>query len=357
MIISALVVLLSQNPVAVLESGTRVETNGGASIGARLVETPYGSYDASLDPVASLSDAAAELELLAPLRELDYPAWLQRVSERGLISVIHADVPPQGQVGAKLASLEDWGRRLDRLPRRTERDDRVDLLWDMLQKADDADQALLTGALLREVSLSSQRVKRRVSLADLGRAFESKDAELRRAACRLAAHQQETGTQHRLAKMSLEDSSQVVRPAAAAAMVELDDERALGRWAVELWTSRKDSERVRAAEHLGAFGQGRDDVVRTLIYALGTSGYTAPGRYVFFGRQVSVVTDFDVEVAAGAVIADPQISVVIEGAILHVRVISTTLGRTIAGSLQRLTRADFGNNRDAWMKWYEAQQG
>ncbi|MCP4091884.1 MAG: hypothetical protein GY747_00405 [Planctomycetes bacterium] len=356
MLCTFLAVLLSQHPIAVLESGTRIEFEDTAEVGARVVQTAYGNYDASLDPIASVADAAHDLKLLAPLRELDYKAWLSRVAERGLISVIYADKPPQEFAAARLEALEKWGHRLDRLPGKTDRDERVELLWKKIQKASDADQALLTGELLREVSLSSVRQKRRVSLADLGRALDSKDVELRRAACRLAGYQQEVSTQHRLSKLSLTDASALVRPAAAEAMMAMDEERALGRWAVELWTSRKDSERIHAAEHLGNFGENNEDVLKTLIYALGSADYQAPGQYVFFGKQVAIISDFDVEVANNAVIADPQISVVTDGVVLHVRIISVNLSRTITGSLQRLTKADFGHDRKAWMRWYDARQ-
>ena len=263
MLSTFIIALLCQHPIAVLESGTRIETTTTPKVGARLVHTAFGRYDASLDPVASIADATADLELLAPLRELDYPAWLERVSERGLVSIIYADKAPEGYSTNRLDALEELGIKLDRLPDDTERDERVAQLWESMQNANDADQALLTGALLREVSLSNIRQKRRVSLADLGRAFESKDTELRRAACRLSAHQQELAMQHRLSKISLTDDSGLVRPAAAKAMMELDEERALGRWAVELWTSRNDRERQQAAEHLGNFGNGRDEVVKS----------------------------------------------------------------------------------------------
>lgn len=356
MLSTFVIALLCQHPIAVLESGARMETSVTPEIGARVVITAHGAYNASLDPVASVADAAKDLQLLAPLRDLDYPTWLERVSERGLVSVIMADEAPAEHAAARLDALEALGNKLDRLPGDTERDERVALLWNGLQSAGNADQALLTGALLREISLSNLRPQRRVSYADLGRAFESKDAELRRAACRLAAHQLEIGMQRRMSKLSLTDASNHVRPAAAQALMELDEERALGRWAAELWTARKDSQRKQAAQHLGNFGHNRADVVKSLIYALGASQQQAPGRYVFFGRQVSVVTDFDVEVAQGSFIADPHISVITDGTVLQVRVISNSLGRSITQALQHLTDADFGTDREAWLRWYEAKQ-
>jgi hypothetical protein len=356
MLSTIVLALLSQHPIAVLESGARVEASVIPEIGARRVLTAHGAYNASLDPVAAVTDAANDLELLAPLREMDYPAWLARVSERGLVSVIVADQAPAEYSAARLDALESLGNKLDRLPGDTDRNERVALLWKNLQRANDADQALLTGALLREISLSNLHQKRRISYADLSRALESKDPELRRAACRLAAHQLETSMQRRLAKLSVSDSSTTVRPVAAQAMMALDEERALGHWAAELWTARKDTQRKRAAEHLGNFGHNRPDVVKSLIYALGAAQQQVPGRYVFFGRQVSVVTDFDVEVAQAAFIADPHISVITEGTALQVRMISNSLSRSITGALQHLTNEDFGTDRAAWLRWYKAQQ-
>lgn len=353
-----LLLLASQQPVAILDSGTRIECSGKVQVGQRHIETPFGRYDASLDPVASLADSEEDLRLLAPLKALDYAAWLQNISDRGLLSVLLAEEVQEEHQALHQSLIEGWGRRLDTLPSRMDRDDRVEALWKRLLKADDHDQLLLTGALLREISSGSQAVKRRIGLSALGKGLKSKDPETRRAAARIAAHQTETGLTHRLMKMSLEEPLEPVRLAMSDASYALDPEHSLGRWTVALWRNGPEGERIHAAEHLGSYGADEPGVVKALIIALGAeSTAMAPRSYVFFGKQIAAVTDFDVEVANSAFIADPIVTTLTEGVALEVRVVSVHLGRAIRNSLTRLTGADPGPKRTDWARWYEEQQG
>lgn len=350
-----LLLLQGEMPVAVLQSGTRVEAKEVPTVGDRRVETAYGRYDASLDPVVEVVDGRADLQLLEPLAEMDRTAWLARVSERGLLSTL-VDATPEDAAtrAAWLDALTAWGGKLDTLPSRTDRDQRSERLWQALLRADDAEQALLTGALLREIPESRDLPKRRIGLVDLRRALESKDPEVRRAAALVAAHQRTNDLVRPLLDRSLEDEGGAVRTAAAEALVSLDEEKALGLWTLSLWRGKAGDLREQAADHLGDFGSREPAVIKALIHALApTSGGAAPRSHAFFGRQVSYVSDFDVEVAAGAVIADPVVSVLTEGAVLEIRVISTTLASRIRGSLTRLTGQDFGTDRDAWARWYE----
>ena len=355
MMLSLALFLAAQNPVAILESGRRVEVSTEAAPGARILETPYGVFRSSFDPVVQSCEADGDFAALQPLREKDYGAWLDRMRERGAITQLLQDQAPSGMEHLRLDALEAWGRELDPLDDDLDRDRRVAVLWDRLEGADAGMQALCTGALLREVSLAAGGIQRRVSTSDLLRGFRSQDPGMRRAACRLATHQMDGAMLSRLSELSLEDSSASVRPCAADSAVAMDEERALGRWAAALWRADREQQRMRAAEHLGRFGEDRDDVLKTLIYALGSSAHQAPGRYAFFGRQISVVTDFDVQIATSARMADPQISVITEGAVLQIRVISTNLSRSITSSLQRLTGEDLGSDREAWIAWYRQQ--
>lgn len=349
-----LLLLFSQQPVAVLESGTRVETTGSAKVGQRQLDTPFGRYDASLDPVASMTTSEEDLRLLAPLKELDYAAWLQSISDRGMLTLLL-----EQEVDAEFRTkhqqlIEDWGSRLDSLPSRLDRDDRVEELWKRLGKADDREQLLLTGALMREISHASQAVKRRVGLSSLGKGLKSKDPETRRAAARVAQRQVETGLSHRLMKLSLEEPQDSVRLAMSDAAYSIDPEHSLGRWTVALWRSGPEQQRIHAAGYLGDYGADEPGVVKALIIALGAeSSAMAPRSYVFFGKQIAAVTDFDVEVANSAFIADPIVTTLTEGAALEVRVVSIHLGRAIRTSLTRLTGANPGPKRTDWAKWYE----
>ena len=354
----SLLLVCAQQPVAVLQSGARVETTEQVSMGARSLETPYGRFDASLDPVVDMSDTEEDLRLLAPLKEMDYGLWLQRISERGLLSLLVTTEVSAEHRALHAQLLEDWGKRLDSLPTKWEKEKRIDRLWKDIAMAKDHEQLLATGALLREVSRSSQAVKRRISHADLSRALKAKDPELRRAGARLAAHQEVIGLSRKLMSLSLEEEDAPARGAMSDAAYRLDPEQSLGRWTIALWRHGPEEERIRAAGYLGDFGSENPDVVKALIYALGAeTAAMAPRSYVFFGRQISAVTDFDVEVASSSFIADPNVSVLVEGSMLEVRVVSVHLGRAIRNSLTRLTGARPGPKRGDWVSWYEQNMG
>ncbi|MGB0953891.1 MAG: hypothetical protein ACPG31_11760 [Planctomycetota bacterium] len=353
-----LLLLTAQQPVAVLKSGTRIETTTEVSAGVRAIETPFGRYDASLDPVVSMSDTEEDLRLLAPLKQMDYALWLERIAERGLLTeLIEAEVPEEHRaLHAQL--IESWGRRLDTMPVKWDKEKRIEQLWKRLAKSKDHDQLLLTGALLREVSVSQQANKRRISHADLSRALKSKDPELRRAGARLAGHQEEIGLSRKLMTLSLEEEHEPARIAMSDAAFGIDPEHSLGRWTIALWRHGPEDERVRAAGHLGNYGSEDPNVVKALIYALGAeTAAMAPRSHVFFGRQIAAVTDFDVEVAASSFIADPVVTTLVEGAVLEVRVVSVTLGKAIRTSLTQLTGAQPGPKRDDWVRWYQQKQG
>jgi len=127
--------------------------------------------------------------------------------------------------------------------------------------------------------------------------------------------------------------------------------------------------RANSAEALG--NMGFEAAVPALITRLASlSNAPAPGGtgtggrgHIFVGSQVAYVQDFDVEVAQGASIADPQINVLTEGSVLDVRAIGVTVetvafeSRRVRGALQRLTGADPGNTSKSWLDWWEKNQG
>lgn len=344
-----------QQPVAVLHSGTRVEIKGSAQAGQRHLSTPFGRYDASLDPVESVVDGSEDLRLLAPLKEMEYSLWLTRIAQRGLLSTLmEQEVPPQHRAQYQQL-IEDWGKRLDPLPNKMDREERVEELWKRLQKTkSDDQQLLLTGALMREVSASSSAHKRRVGLSSLSKAMRSKDPEMRRAAARLSERQHESSFMHRLLASSLEEQDLGARRAASDAAFSMDEQQSLGRWTITLWRHGADNERVLAADYLAHYGSKEEDVVRALILAMGgESSAVAPRSNIFIGRQITAVTDFDVEVANSAVIANPQISVLVDGTALEVRVVSVVVGRAIRRNLTTITGANPGKARGDWMRWYE----
>lgn len=353
----ALAPLLQEVPVAVLESGRRVAgARSAVETGDRTLELKSGRYDATLDPVVEIVDGGGDMHALEPLKKLDYAAWVQRVSERGFLDVLLDEKPKQPeQLAALRAALYEWGKSIDPLKSKVERDERVEELWEKLEKADGGAVALLAGRLETEIGEAENNHKDRVGIADLRRALRDKDPEMRWAATRVALHQREMSVQHKLFEKSLEDEDALVRDAAADALYGLEEQDALGMWAVKLFRSKYDSRRVHAAEHLGNYGSEEPAVVKALIMALGAEGYRAPGSYIFIGTQVSVVQDFDVEVALAAAIAKPRVGVIVEGSMLEVRVVSMSLSKAIKGSLGKLTGTNPGPRAKDWRDWYEAR--
>jgi hypothetical protein len=163
-----------------------------------------------------------------------------------------------------------------------------------------------------------------------------------------------------LARAAL-DRSGVVRLGASLAL------RASGEEAVILPLVRAfDSEsvkvRMNAAESLGHIGF--EAAVPALVSRMATlaqssSSYRPPAANIAITNQVAYVSDYDVEIAQGASIADPQVNVVTEGVILDGRaygfqeysVVDEIV--TVRRSLKQLTGHDAGRDPEKWLEWYE----
>lgn len=352
--LSLLLLLPACQQVAVLDSGARIECARAPQIGARQVETAHGAYDAARDPVAAVVDGAADRSALAPLRELDYAAWIRRMAERGQLQALLAEDPQGAARGVWLEALAELGRHLDPLPPETPMDERVELLWKRLEKAHGGLGALLGGRLEVEISdASTAAPDRRIGLVDLRQSLRHRDPDRRWLGARLALRQHEDSMAHALLEASLEDDHPASRAAAAASLHGMRPEAALGWWTLGMWRERSSAARVRAVDHLAEHGAGNPYVVKALVMTLSAAGQQAPGSYAFFGRQVTVVSDFDVEVALASIIADPQVSTITEGSVLAVRVISATLVSSVRGALQQLTGADPGPGAAEWRAWLQ----
>ena len=74
-----------------------------------------------------------------------------------------------------------------------------------------------------------------------------------------------------------------------------------------------------------------------------------PRAHIAVTKQSAMVTDYDVEVAANAVIAKPIVTVVNEGVILDVAIISISEERVrIVTALRKLTGLDLPVDAKAW---------
>jgi hypothetical protein len=161
------------------------------------------------------------------------------------------------------------------------------------------------------------------------------------------------------------DGSAQVRRECSLALRDVRDEavtlpvlRALG--------SKTSQVRENAIDALGAMNYPA--AIEPLVARLGalaaSSGsggaWKAPASHIFVGRQHAYIQDFDVEVAQGAAVADPQVNTLVDGAVLDVRVIGVSEmtvaveSRKVRTALEKLTGARPGDTNRAWLQWWDS---
>lgn len=157
-----------------------------------------------------------------------------------------------------------------------------------------------------------------------------------------------------LVTRALRDPDPEVRAACVDAAKAYGDAGLLAPFARTFTTAESAESRAAAAEAIGRVGNVRG--VAILVYALEAHG-GGPRTYIYTANQMSFVQDFDVEVAQTAFIADPQIGILQDGAVLDVKVASSEWYATrverqaIMGALHELTGASFGDDAGSWKKW------
>lgn len=161
-----------------------------------------------------------------------------------------------------------------------------------------------------------------------------------------------------LVERALFDGAPTVRGGAALALRDGRDPGAVAT-AIDALGASSSSVRANAADALGTIGHPA--AVAPLVAsvrALESGGArSGPRSSLFFGRQIAYIQDYDVEVAQGAAVADPQINVASEGVVLDVRVVAQVtrtieLTRTMA-ALGRITGADVPAEPGAWLAWWD----
>ncbi|MGB0953890.1 MAG: hypothetical protein ACPG31_11755 [Planctomycetota bacterium] len=273
-----------EEPLAVLDDGTRLPVLASVEVGTFLVRTPYGVLRSEGQQVIALVDGVKETELLEPLRDLDYATWVQRCSERGLLERLLAEPIDDSNRELIFGALHAWGKRIDPLPSKLDRDDRVEALWGRMKKTEGGQLALLVGAMEGEISNSSVQNDRKVTLSDWRDIMDDRNPEYRWAATRIAAVQQDNSMVVMLLDSSLEDRNLWVRRAGAKALLETDPKGALYRWAYELVTDRNKGTKRQAAFLLGELGrlypeiaQDLADKIREGAFLSGGSGSSSAG--------------------------------------------------------------------------------
>ncbi|MEY2747577.1 MAG: hypothetical protein RL112_2619 [Planctomycetota bacterium] len=125
--------------------------------------------------------------------------------------------------------------------------------------------------------------------------------------------------------------------------------------------------RERAAEALGHMGYAAavPALVARLAQPATSAGQAAtrpPRAHVHFGSQRAYVADFDVEVAQFSAVADPTIGTLVEGSVLEVAVVSTTVAAgaraqesvAVRAALSRLVGLRMDTSRE-WLAWWERE--
>ncbi len=163
------------------------------------------------------------------------------------------------------------------------------------------------------------------------------------------------------------DGSEDVRAGASLALRDAEDTELVVPLARALSSSHP-KVRQHSIQALGNMGYGA--AVEPLMAHLAalpaaaqSSNWRPPASHIFVGRQTAYVQDYDVEVAQGAAIADPQINTQIEGSVLDVRIFSVRAesvaieSRHVRSALAQLTGADPGRTSKAWLDWWEENRG
>ncbi|MDP7062683.1 MAG: hypothetical protein QF489_07105 [Planctomycetota bacterium] len=238
---------------AVLSDGTRLDVLAGTKVGTFMIKTEFGILRSQGEQVERIVDGKQEVRILEPLRELDYAQWVARLAERGHINRLFADVPPTEHEGVLLEALRVWGRRLDALSPKIDRDERVETLYKHLLKTTDSKQiALLVGALEHEISPVPDS-KRRPTVAEWGKLHQSPIAAQRWAAARIAAVLNDANLELDLLELSLHDKKLWVGLEAGLALNLIDKRGAIYRWSYEMVRRNPTMVQNRSALQLAAW--------------------------------------------------------------------------------------------------------
>ncbi len=149
-----------------------------------------------------------------------------------------------------------------------------------------------------------------------------------------------------LFRRGLLDQSAVVRRECVRALKVTNDPVFARLYAINLANGQQ-ALRMTAAEALGELEM--PEGAAPLLRALAGDPPVAPRNNIAVTTQTAYVKDFDVQVAQGAVIADPIVDVVQDGTILDVAVVAINIERHVYwGALRRITHQDFGSDLARW---------
>ncbi|MHC4823284.1 MAG: hypothetical protein ACYTEP_04615 [Planctomycetota bacterium] len=264
-------------PLALLDDGTRLLVLDEVEVGSYLVRTPYGVLRSDGQCVIELSDSTAEAALLEPLRDLDYATWVARLSERGLLDRLVLEPMTEGNRELLMPVLAEWGQRIDPLSPTVPAQDRVAQIWQRLLEAEGGRRGLLLGALEREIAIDPTATSRQLEFASWHAAMNDAEPTLRWSATRVATILQDPGMAEALLANSLQDKEIWTSMAGAKALMQMDPEGAMLRWARHVADNGESSLGRRAALLLGSLGPDQASRVRQLIDRLRSFSLSSGG--------------------------------------------------------------------------------
>lgn len=355
-------------PIAVTQSGVRVECQSGTKVGDREIITPFGRMLVATDPVADIVDGTQQRLDLTHLHVqglIDDETFLQDLSTAGqltaLMDACSKIMTEQPQQLYPYETVEAWGKRLDTVPKNLKYEKRVPWLWDQIQEATATDALLLGARLFEEVSVSEHpQFTRQVSIASLRKGMRSRVPARRRVAAMIAGRQQEFSMREILLHASLREEAEAARDGAAAGIHAIHPHAARQYW-VRNAANGQEKDRELAVRNLGRFGG--DKAVRALMHIIAAWDVRPPQRFEFYGRTIWVMKQVD-RGAIEAVSFDPvrqdadvrHLNAAEEfvdlGSTLKVGVYSESLQTALLDSLQTLVSDSEVRTKDEWLAWY-----
>jgi len=163
---------------------------------------------------------------------------------------------------------------------------------------------------------------------------------------------------------AVRDASEGVRRESARALRQAGDPALVLPLTKALLHSSSLAIRANAATALGEMGYAAavEPLVARMAAALQSSTDARPPHaHIFTGKQTAYVQDFDVEVAQFQAVADPQVNVLLQGAVLDVGVVATREEGVeielvaIRKALEQIVRQRPGGTAREWLRWWEKE--
>ncbi|HEX9792476.1 MAG TPA: hypothetical protein VGC54_00690 [Planctomycetota bacterium] len=344
--------------LAITRSGASIEGRTGTAAGATRIDTPFGVFDASHDPVVKVLDPARARHRLRALgaEGAGSSLWLSAATGTGLLQELVAGAEAALQTGPDrldvYRALEAWGALLDPVPAKLPIGRRPAWLWARTLAATPARSVLYAGRLRTELpSDDNSDRSRSLSIADLAGGLRAREPHLRRAAAQMAAQQREYELLSRLLALSVDDPDGAVREAAAegASAAHENEARAFWTLVVARGTSGR---RHHAAEALG--GHGGAQAVDPLILVLASWGHEAGERIEFAGRALQVTRDHDRNLPLGRVGHSAFVDERIDGSsAFKISSLEPADHDALLAALEAWAGAPTGRSPLQWLDWYK----